>query len=79
MITLIINDSILQYWFHEIINKTGKLEQIFNAGFVNQHCAIFSPIFCLMFFIKPIVEKKFKTCFIFVRDCLGEGSRESTK
>ena len=29
--------------------------------------------------IKPNVEKKSKTCFIFLRDCLGEGSQERTK
>ena len=45
----------------------------------NQYCTIFYPIllFCLMFLIgaiKPIVEKKFNTCFIFLRDCLGEVS-----
>ena len=28
--------------------------------------------------IKPNAEKKYKTCFIFLRNCLGEGSREST-
>ena len=45
----------------------------------NQHYTIFSRLFCLNFLIegiKPNVEKKFKTCFIFLRDCLGEGSRE---
>ena len=40
---------------------------------------IFSRIFCLMFLmdiIKHNLEKKFKTCFIFLRDCLGEVSRK---
>ena len=48
----------------------------FNAGFVKPTLYNISRIFCLMFLIdaiKPNVEKKFKT----LRDCLGEGSRES--
>ena len=40
----------------------------------NQHCKIFFRLFCLMFLvgaIKPIVEKKSKTCFIFYATVQG--------
>ena len=84
--------SILQYWFYginiEILAQFSKkglgfclLGQNFNAGFINQHCKIFSHIFSVTFLIdaiKPNVENKLKTCF-FLRLCLEEGSRERIK
>ena len=52
-------------------NFGGKLTKV-GWGFVTLY-NIFSYILFNVF-----NEKKFKTCFI-LRDCLGEGSRESTK
>ena len=56
------------------LTKVGVGAQNFNAGFVKQHCTLFS---FLIYAIKDNVEKKFKTCYIFWRDCFGEVSRKT--
>ena len=47
-------------------------------NFVNQNCTIISHIFFLLFLIDAIkhnIEKKFKTYFILLHDCLGRGGQ----
>ena len=70
----LIKHLIKQYWFHEInIRILGAKKSGGGAFLQNQHCTIFSSVFCLMFLIgaiKPIVEKKFITFFL--GNCLGE-------
>ena len=60
----------------------ANLAQNFNAGFVKPILYNNFRIFYLMFSIgavKPYTEKKFKACFIFSSDCLGEEGQERTK
>ena len=65
--------------YHQIYFNIQYITILVLRNFVKPHCIIFSLIFCLLFLIDAIkhsVEKKFKTCFILLRDCLGEVSRK---